>query len=197
MQTGESEKITGLLKAWVGGDRSAHDELIPLVYKELRNLANRYRRHAGAGDTLQTTALVNEAYLRLVDIDSVEWRDRVHFFAVCAQLMRRILIDAARTNAAAKRGGSAKPVGVSVNWDDVPDSSSGKPEDLIAVDEALTRLNALDTRRGQIVELRVFGGLSVEETAETLGVSGVTVMRDWRVAKAWLLRELSGDRPSI
>src|SRR2546421_3904413 len=120
MEPAESGKITGLLKAWVGGDRAAQDELIPLVYKELHNLARRYRRRAGAGDTLQTTALVNEAYIRLVDIDSVDWHDRVHFFAVSAQVMRRILIDSARAHAAAKRGGSHKAVSYPENWDEIP-----------------------------------------------------------------------------
>jgi RNA polymerase sigma-70 factor (ECF subfamily) len=135
--------------------------------------------------------LVNEAYLRLINIHTVEWRDRVHFFAVSAQLMRRILIDSARMNAAAKRGGAAQRVKVSVNWEDIAGPDGHRAEDLIALDEALTRLTEMDDRRGQIVQLRVFGGLTVEETSEALGLSAVTVMRDWKIAKAWLLRELS------
>jgi RNA polymerase sigma factor (TIGR02999 family) len=187
---GEPGKITGLLKAWENGDRRAQEELIPLVYNELRELASRYRRKAGAGDTLQTTALVNEAYLRLVDIDGVDWRDRVHFFAVAANVMRRILIDIARAQAAEKRGGPVKAMIVPADWDEIPARASERAEDLLALDDALTRLIEMDGRRGKIVELRVFGGLSVEETAEALQVSPATVMRDWRVAKGWLVREL-------
>jgi RNA polymerase sigma factor (TIGR02999 family) len=188
----EPGKITELLKAWARGDQSAQQELIPLVYVELRELASRYRRKAGAGDTFQTTALVNEAYLRLVDIDTVDWRDRAHFFAVSANIMRRILIDMARSNMARKRGGPAKAVIVPADWDEIAAPGSERPEQLLALDEALTRLIAMDGRRGRIVELRVFGGLGVEETADLLGVSPITVMRDWRVAKAWLARELGG-----
>jgi RNA polymerase sigma factor (TIGR02999 family) len=186
----ESAKITGLLKAWAGGDRAAQEELIPLVYNELHEVASRYRRRAGAGDTLQTTALVNEAYLRLVDINGVDWRDRMHFFAVSANVMRRILIDMARSQSASKRGGPLKSVIVPADWGEIPVPGSERAEDLLALDDALTKLIAMDGRRGKIVELRVFGGLTVEETAEILGVSPVTVMRDWRVAKAWLAREL-------
>src|SRR3989440_3017177 len=162
----EPVKITGLLKAWANGDVAAQEELIPLVYRELHELASRYRRKAGAGDTLQTTALVNEAYLRLVDIDGVDWRDRVHFFAVSANVMRRILIDIARSHAAKKRGGLLKPAIVLANWDEIPSPGSERAEDLLALDEALTRLIEMDGRRGKIVELRLFGGLSVEEMAD-------------------------------
>ena len=186
----QPSKITRLLKAWAGGDQAAQQELIPLVYDELRELASRYRRKAAAGDTLQTTALVNEAYLKLVDIDTVNWRDRVHFFAISANIMRRILIDLARAHSAEKRGGPAKAVIVPDDWDEIPSPASDRAEELLALDEALTRLVEMDGRRGRIVELRVFGGLSVEETAELLDISPVTVMRDWRVAKAWLVREL-------
>lgn len=185
----ESAKITGLLKAWANGDRTAQQELIPLVYNELRELASRYRRKAGAGDTWQTTALVNEAYLRLAEIEAIDWRGRLHFFAVSANVMRRILIDMARSHLAQKRGGAWKPV-IVTDWDEVSTPGSERAEDILALDEALNRLIEMDGRRGRIVEMRVFGGLSVEETAEVLGVSPVTVMRDWRVAKAWLAREL-------
>jgi RNA polymerase sigma factor (TIGR02999 family) len=186
----ETAKITSLLKAWASGDEAAQQELIPLVYEELRELASRYRRKAGAGDTLQTTALVNEAYLKLVDIDTVDWRDRAHFFAVSANVMRRILIDMARSQTAEKRGGPVKSVVVPGDWDEIPIAGSERAENLLALDEALGRLIAMDGRRGKIVELRVFGGLSVQETADVLQVSPITVMRDWRVAKAWLAREL-------
>jgi len=191
MGAGESGKITALLRAWRNGDQTAQQELIPLVYNELRELASRYRRKAGAGDTLQTTALVNEAYLRLVEIDTVDWRDRLHFFAISANVMRRILIDVARAHAAEKRGGTARAV-IVPDWNEIPWPAADGPEELLALDEVLDRLIGMDARRGKIVELRVFGGLSVEETAEVLGVSAVTIMRDWRVAKAWLVRELRG-----
>ena len=187
----QSGKITGLLKAWGNGDHAAQQELIPLVYNELRELASRYRRKAGAGDTLQTTALVNEAYIRLVDIEGVDWRDRAHFFAISANVIRRILIDVARSHMAEKRGGPNKEV-IVPDWNDIPLPGLCGADQLLALDETLNRLVAMDARRGRIVELRVFGGLSVEETAEVLGVSAITVMRDWRVAKAWLVRELGG-----
>jgi len=187
-------KITGLLKAWRRGDQAAQEELIPLVYNELRDLASRYRRNAGAGDTFQTTALVNEAYLKLVDIKSVDWRDRVHFFAVSANVMRRILIDIARASTAEKRGGRAPAVFVPDDWNEIAAPDSKHAEELLVLDDALTRLVDMDARRGKIVELRVFGGLSVEETAQALEVSPATVMRDWRIAKAWLLRECSSRR---
>jgi RNA polymerase sigma factor (TIGR02999 family) len=193
----ESDKITGLLKAWANGDLAAQQELIPLVYEELRELASRHRRMMGAGDMLQTTALVNEAYLRLVNIDGVDWRDRVHFFAVSANVMRRILIDMARAHTAEKRGGPLKSVIVPADWDNIAAPGSKHVEDLFALDEALTKLIKMDGRRGKIVELRVFGGLSVEETAEVLRVSPVTVMRDWRVAKAWLVRELGRSNEGV
>ncbi|HEY1342856.1 MAG TPA: sigma-70 family RNA polymerase sigma factor [Bryobacteraceae bacterium] len=183
------EKITGLLKAWSEGDPAAQEQLIPLVYHELRHLASHYRRRAGGGDTLRTTALVHEAYLRLVDIDNVDWRDRVHFFAVSAQLMRRILVDAARAHGAAKRGGGARLD--SINVDELPAPGSDRAAELIALDDALTALAKLDPRRTQVIELRVFGGLTVDETAAALDLSPQTVMRDWKLAKAWLLRELS------
>lgn len=184
------DKITRLLKAWKAGDDAAQEELVPLVYQELRRLAHYYRQRAKSGETLQTTALVHEAYLRLVKIDSVDWKDRAHFFAVSAQLMRRILIDSARAGDAAKRGG-ADPA-ITGRWDmlTVPSVLTPDPERLLILDDALNRLAALDERRSKTVELRVFGGLTVEETAEVLGVSPPTVVRDWRLAKAWLMREL-------
>jgi RNA polymerase sigma factor (TIGR02999 family) len=190
----DSSNITALLKAWAKGDRAAEKQLIPLVYDELRALASRYRRKAGAGDTLQTTALVHEAYLRLVDVHGVDWRDRAHFFAISANIMRRILIDIARAHSREKRGGSSPMITVG-DWNEVPAPSLERADEMLALDDALTRLTELDGRRGRIVELRVFAGLSVEESAEVLGVSPITVMRDWRVAKAWLARELGRNEP--
>jgi RNA polymerase sigma factor (TIGR02999 family) len=183
-------EITGLLKAWSSGDAAAQERLIPLVYKELHRLARRYRHKAGAGDTLQTTALVNEAYLRLVDIHNVDWRNRLHFFAVSAQVMRRILVDSARARDAVKRGGQGKTL-VALDLDNVPSPDSERAAELIALDEVLTRLAQIDPRRARVVELRVFGGLTIEESAEVLELSPQSVRRDWKLAKAWLLRELS------
>jgi RNA polymerase sigma factor (TIGR02999 family) len=188
--TGGAEDITVLLKAWSSGDPAAQERLIPLIYQELRLLARRYRRKSGAGDTLQTTALVNEAYLRLVGIHNVDWRDRVHFFAVAAQVMRRILVDSARSRGAIKRGGQTQWV-EALDPDAVPAPDSYRAAELIALDGALTNLAQLDARRARVIELRVFGGLTVEETAEVLGLSPQSVRRDWKLAKAWLLRELS------
>lgn len=190
MQRAEAGKITSLLKAWAGGDTAAEQQLIPLVYTELRRLARYYRRKAGGGETLQTTALVHEAYLRLVEIDNVDWRDRAHFFAVSAQVMRRILVDAARARAAAKRGGAAFAID-DMNPAEIPAPESLRTADLIALDDALTALAQHDPRRARVVELRVFGGLTVDETAEALGLSRQTIHEDWRLAKAWLLRQLS------
>jgi len=181
-----SGDITKLLKAWSAGDSAAQERLIPLVYRELHQLARRYRQKS---DTLQTTALVNEAYLRLVDIHDVEWRDRVHFFAVSAQLMRRILVDAARARGAVKRGGRVKQV-IGLNPDEVPAPDSDRAAELVALDDALTSLAQLDERRARVIELRVFGGLTMEEAGEVLGLSPHSVRRDWKLAKAWLLREL-------
>jgi RNA polymerase sigma factor (TIGR02999 family) len=155
-------------------------------------MARVYMKRERAGNLLQTTALVNEAYLRLVDTAGVHWKDRVHFFALSAQLMRRILVDAARARAAAKRGGQAQKAAHSspVNLDEIADASSRRGNELIAVDDALAVLAQIDTRKARVIELRFFGGLSVEESAEVLGVSPQTVMRDWKLAKAWLTREL-------
>lgn len=192
---GDAAEITLLLKAWSGGDLAAQDRLFPLVYKELRQLAKRYRRRSDPGDTLQTTALVNEAYLRLVDIHNVDWRDRAHFFAVSAQVMRHILVDWARSRGAIKRGGPSHWVDT-LNPDGIPAPNSCPADELIALDEALTNLAQLDPRRARVIELRVFGGLTLEEAAEVLGLSPQSVRRDWSLAKAWLMRELSGARPN-
>ena len=181
--------VTQLLLAWREGDRSALDRLMPLVYEELRRLARHYMRGERTGHTLQTTALVNEAYLRLVDHKNIQWQNRAHFFAVAAQAMRRVLVDHARSRGYAKRGGSAHRV----TFDEGALISQGQDPDLLALDEALSRLSAIDPRKAQIVELRYFGGLSVEETAEVVNVSAVTVMREWNKAKAWLFRELSPE----
>ena len=187
-------KVTALLKAWVGGDGDAQSELIPLVYNELHRLARHYRRKGGSGGhTMQTTALVHEAYLRLLNIHDIDWNDRSHFFAVAAQLMRRILIDMVRAGAAMKRGGRDQRVS-DIALDDIPAPGSDRAAELLAVDEALSRLTQLDPRRARVVELRVFGGLTHEEIAEILRISQQSVMRDWRLAKAWMLREMNSDR---
>jgi RNA polymerase sigma factor (TIGR02999 family) len=184
--------ITSLLKSWNEGDATALDRLTPLVYEELRRLAHRYMRHERAGHTLQTTALVNEAYVRLADLKGVEWHDRSHFLALCAQIMRRILVDAARKRASAKRGGAVQHVehSASLDFDQFPAVGSDRAAALCALDEALNSLSRLDPRRARVIELRFFGGLSVDETAEVMQVSPQTVMRDWKLARAWLAREL-------
>lgn len=181
-----SSEITELLVAWSDGDESALERLMPLVYDELRRLAHRYMSHEHAGHTLQTTALVNEAYLRLVNWKEVQWQNRAHFFAVSAQMMRRILVDFARDKQYQKRGGGALQVSLS----EASAFTVERGSDLVALDEALTALSQVDRRKGQVVEMRFFGGMSVDEVAEALKVSGETVMRDWRLAKVWLLREL-------
>ncbi len=188
----KSAEVTGLLKAWGAGDQTALDRLTPLIYDELRRNARRHMRREQQGNTLQTTALVNEVYLRLVDVGGVDWKDRAHFFAVSTRIMRRILVDAARTRASAKRGGQMQKVAHSstVNLDEIADVSSRRGNELIAVDDALAVFAQIDPRKARVVELRFFGGLSVEETAEVLQVSLQTVMRDWKLAKAWLMREL-------
>ena len=188
----KSTEITALLKAWSVGDATALDRLTPLLYDELRHLAHRYMRHERAGHTLQTTALVNEAYLRLVDVKGIDWQDRVHFLALSARIMRRILVDAARTRASAKRGGEMERVDHSsaVDLDQLPAAHSDRARELCGLDDALTSLSQMDPRRAQVIELRFFGGLTVEETADVLKVSPQTVMRDWKLARAWLAREL-------
>jgi RNA polymerase sigma factor (TIGR02999 family) len=182
------KEITQLLLAWSHGQQSALDQLTPLVYDELHRIAKRYMGGERAGQTMQTTALVNEAYLRLVDSSQVHWQNRAHFFAIAAQLMRRILVDFARSRHNLKRGGEAKQVSL----DEALVISPERGADLVALDEALQALAALDPRQSQVVELRFFGGLSINETAEVLKVSEGTVRRDWSLAKAWLHRELSG-----
>lgn len=181
-----SQEITQLLLAWNQGDEQALNRLVPLVHGELHRLAHRYMAGERPGHPLQTTALVNEAYLRLIDSSRVRWQNRAHFFAVSAQLMRRILVDVARARAKLKRGGDAIPMSL----DEAMDMPREPGPDLIALDDALTMLAAFDERKSKVIELRFFGGMSVEETAEVLGISQMTVMRDWGLAKVWLLREL-------
>src|SRR5712691_2600809 len=183
----QMSETTQLLRAWANGDASALERLTPRVYLELRRLAGRCMHNQPAGRTIQTTALVHEAYLRLVDLKQVDWRDRAHFFACSAQIMRRILLDAARKRVAAKRGGGSPRI----NLDEIPDVSSRRASEMIALDDALTALAEVQPRKARIVELRFFAGLSVEETAVVLKVSTDTVMRDWRLAKLWLRAELS------
>ena len=184
--------ITGLLKAWSRGDQGALEQLTPLVYAQLRLQARRYLRKEPPGVMLESTGLVHELYLRLTKAEHVDWQDRVHFFALCAQLMRRILVDAARARRAAKRGGTAERVEhASMDLDQVAASASNAGS-LCALDDALEELRQIDPRRVQVVEMRFFGGLSVDETAAVLQVSPQTVMRDWRLARAWLARELRG-----
>lgn len=180
-------EVTQLLVAWSEGDQSALDKLVPLVYDELHRLAKRYMRRERGGHVLQTTALVNEAYLRLVDLKTLRWQNRAHFFAVSAQVMRRILVDFARARRYRKRGGSA----IQVSFDRALNIGEQQDADLVALDEALSALAEVDPRKSKVVELRFFGGLSVEDTGHVLRVSPDTVMRDWKMAKVWLLRELS------
>ena len=182
--------VTQLLRAWGQGDEGALGRLIPLVQQELHRRAQRYMSREKPDHTLQTTALVNEVYLRLVDIARVSWQDRAHFFAIAARMMRRILTDFARARNYQKRGGAA----LHVSFDEALAVSQEQGAEIIAIDEALVALAALDARKSQVVELRFFGGLSVEETAEVLKVSPETVKRDWRFAKAWLHRALSGEK---
>jgi RNA polymerase sigma factor (TIGR02999 family) len=179
-------EITRLLIDWRGGDPAALEQLIPLVHEELRRLARRPMAHERVGHTLQATALVNEAFVRLIDVRQVKWQDRAHFFAMSSRLMRRILVDFARSKGYQKRGGGAQKV----SFDEALLVAREPGQDLVALDDALTALAAFDGRKAQVVEMRFFGGLSVEETAEALNVSVDTVMRDWKLAKAWLLREL-------
>lgn len=188
----DSTDITGLLKAWGQGDQQALEQLTPLVYRQLRAQARRHMRNERSGATLQSTALVHEVYLRLIDARTVDWTDRVHFFALSAQLMRRILIDAARARAAAKRGGGMREAAhpAAVDLDQIPAADSSASS-LCALDDALEGLTRIDPRRAKVIELRFFGGLSVEETAGALQISPQTVMRDWRLARAWLARELT------
>lgn len=181
-----------MLKAWRGGDQGALDRLTPLVYEHLRKLARQYVRKEQGVARFDATALVHEAYVRLVDARSVDWQDRAHFFAVSARIMRRILVDAARARASAKRGGDLQRVDRTtlMDFDKMPAAQSDRADEIVALDDALKALAHMDPRRAQVVEMRFFGGLSVEETAEALSVSPQTVMRDWKLARAWLAREL-------
>ena len=188
MKTLPSGEVSLLLRAWSDGDREALDKLTPIVYEELRRLARHYMRGERPGHSLQTTALVNEAYLRLVDYKRMQWQNRAHFFAVSAQAMRRILVDHARRRNL-KRGQGLQRVSL----DQTAVISTEKEEELIKLDDALRALSEVDPRKSRVVELRFFGGLSVEEVAEVLQVSPVTVMRDWSTARAWLYREMSGE----
>ncbi len=189
--TGLPSQVTQLLMNWSNGDKAALDQLIPLVHAELRRLARRYMARQSPGHTLQTSALINEAYLKLVDQQSVQWQDRAHFFAVSAQIMRSILIDHARRYSYAKRGAGARKVGL----DDAATMAEQRAGELVALDDALSELAAVDPRKSEVVELRFFGGLSIEETAEVMKISPATVQREWRAARAWLQRALSDEKP--
>jgi RNA polymerase sigma factor (TIGR02999 family) len=182
-----SAEVTGLLRAWSGGDRAAFDRLASHVYDELHHMARRYMRNEQTGSTLQTTALVNEVYLRLVDVRNVDWQQRAQFFAISAQMMRRILVDAARARGSLKRGQGA----VRVNMDETAVLSPERDSSLVAMDEALEAFSSVAPRHSKVVELRYFGGLTEAEIAEVLKISPRTVRRDWEFAKSWLMRELS------
>jgi RNA polymerase sigma factor (TIGR02999 family) len=186
----DSPNVTGLLLQWGDGDASALEQLLPLVYDELHRIARKHMGHENPGHSLQATALVNEAYLRLIDAQNVAWRDRAHFLAVSARIMRHILVDHARARRYQKRGGDA----VRVVLDEALVVTSQPAHDFVALDDALEALAKFDDRKSRVIELRFFGGLSVEETATVLKVSPATVMGDWRLAKAWLQREMRGDR---
>lgn len=189
MKTQAAENLTELLLEWREGDKAALDRLMPLVYDELRRIAHRYVQHERDGHTLQTSALVNEAYLRFAGQRKVDWQNRAHFFAVTAQVMRHILIDHARRRRYAKHGGEVRQIPIQ----DATEMSLQRANELIALEEALDELAKLDRRKSQVVELRYFGGLSLEETAEVLEISLMTVRRDWRAAKAWLYRSMKND----
>ena len=189
MDPSSPQEITRLLVAWGRGDESALEQLAPLVHQELHRLAHRYMKNEPAGHVLQTSALVNEAYIRLIDWKTVKWQNRAHFFAVSAQMMRRILVDFARDRQYIKRGGGT----VQVSLSEAASLAEYKGSDFVALDEALNALAELDQRKCQVVEMRFFGGLSVKEVSEVLSVSEETVMRDWKLAKVWLLRELGQE----
>jgi RNA polymerase sigma factor (TIGR02999 family) len=186
MASAECSETTQLLRAWANGDQKALEKLTPRVYNELRRIAGHFMRGEQPGRTLQTTALVHEAYLKLIDVTNVDWQHRAHFFAVAAQVMRRILLDRARRRVATKRGGAA----VRLNLDEAPDVGANRAREIIQLDDALNALAKIDPRKAQVVEFRFFAGLSVKETAEVLNVSPDTVLRDWRLARAFLLAEL-------
>jgi RNA polymerase sigma-70 factor, ECF subfamily len=186
-----SQHVTQLLRAWSEGDGEALAKLTPVLYKELHRMAHRYMRHERSNHTLQTTALINEAYVRLIDWKNVRWQNRAHFFGVAAGLMRRILVDFARSRSYAKRGGGVR---MTVSLDEAATVSRQRAREIVALDEALHSLAVIDARKSQIVELRFFGGLSVAETAEVLSVSSRTILREWDLAKAWLNRELCVEK---
>ncbi len=186
MTASSSHTVTQLLRAWRQGDAAALDQLVPVVYQKLRRLARHHMAGQRPGHTLQATALVNEAYMRLIDCEQVNWKDRAHFFAISAQMMRRVLVEFARSRQYQKRGAGARKTSL----DEGVIASPQRGQDLVALDDALQALAAECPRQAQVVELRFFGGLSVEETAEVLHVSAITVMRDWQLAKVWLAREL-------
>ena len=188
-QSVSPQEVTRLLQAWKAGDEGALERLMPLVYDELHRLARRYMAAEQTGHPLQTTALVHEVYLRLVDANAINWQNRAHFYAICARLMRRILIDFARSRNYQKRG----PNFAHIQLEEAATISATVGSELLAVDEALKQLATIDTRKSEVVEMRFFGGLTVEEIAASLSVSPETVMRDWKLAKAWLLRELSHE----
>ena len=191
--TPSPNEVTQLLEEWSNGNQAALEKLMPLVYAELRRLAHGYMRHERVGHTLQTSGLVNEACLKLIEQSRVQWQNRGHFFGIAAQIMRRVLVDHARTRQYAKHGGG----GHRVSFDDARMFLPERGGDVVALDEALTELAGFDARKSQIVELRFFGGLSIEETADVLQVSPGTVMRDWTLAKAWLRKAITGDTQRI
>ncbi|HET6891885.1 MAG TPA: sigma-70 family RNA polymerase sigma factor [Pyrinomonadaceae bacterium] len=187
MSQTSTHEVTRLLLDWSNGDKTALDKLMPLIYDELRRLAHRYMSRERAGHTMQTTALVNEAYVRLVNRKNVQWQDRAHFFAIAAELMRTILVDHARSHATAKRGGGARKFSL----DEALVVSQERAAEVVSLDEALKALALIDPKQSRIVELRFFGGLTIEETAEVLDLSAATIKREWNTAKAWLYHELS------
>jgi len=183
------EDVTGLLIDWSNGDQTAYERLVPLVYAELHRLAHHYMGRERSDHTLQTTALVNEAYVRLVDQKKTQWQNRAQFFGICAELMRRILVDYARRHGYQKRGGGAHKV----TLDETAQIAAGKTADLVALDEALTKLAEFDSRKARVVELRFFGGLNVDETAEVMGIHANTVIRDWSAARSWLYKAVTSE----
>jgi RNA polymerase sigma-70 factor, ECF subfamily len=191
MKDAESSETTQLLRAWAGGDQAALGRLTPRVYEELRRIAGRCMQNERPGRTVQTTALVHEAYLKLIDVTNVDWQHRAHFFAISAQVMRRIMLDRARRRVAAKRGGATPKV----NLNGLDQLGSSRAREVVALDDALNALAQFDARKARIIELRFFGGLSIEETAEVEKVSPDTVLRDWRLARAWLMAELGNGPP--
>jgi RNA polymerase sigma factor (TIGR02999 family) len=185
----QTSETTQLLRAWADGDSGALEQLTPRVYRTLRRIAGYQMQNERSGNSMQATALVHEAYLQLIDVNNVSWQHRAHFFAVSAQIMRHILLDRARRRIAAKRGGTAERV----NLDELPDLSGNRARELIALEDALNALAKNDPRKARVVELRFFGGLSVDETAEVLSISPETVMRDWKFARSWLHAQLSSN----